>query len=162
MCYRAPLAKKENKKEKVKHFLDLDKISSLHKFLKCDNGTTVGLDHLGPPIKWWEDIGYEGQRSNPSINTITKLENIYSKKFTYDALYMFRNIAEASFTKNMDVCMVEENEIMTNSQKRTTSVLVTVTQKKAKSKKSLVPNGLSLWLGFQGLNHINKQKRLPI
>ena len=34
MCYRAPPAKKENEKEKVKHFLDLNKISSLHNFLK--------------------------------------------------------------------------------------------------------------------------------
>ena len=71
-------------------------------------------------------------------------------------------MAEASSTKNMDVCVVEENEIMTNSQKKTTSALVTVTQKKAKSKKSLTPNGLSLWFGFQALNHINKQKGLPI
>ena len=71
--------------------------------------------HIGPPIKWWEDNGCEGQRSNPSINTITKLKHTYSKKFTYDVLYSFSNMAETSSTKNMDVCVVEENEIMTNS-----------------------------------------------
>ena len=52
------------------------------------------------------------------------------------------------------------NDINT-SQKRTTGALVTITQKKAKNKKSLGAKGLSLWLGFQALNHINKQKDLP-
>ena len=121
--------------------------------------------HLGPPIKWWEDIGYEGQRSNLLLNTIhltTILSKKYNKKCTYDVLHRFQNMAEASSTKNMDVCVVEENEIMNNSQKRTTSALVTITPKKAKSKKNLVPNGLSLWLGFHTLNHINKQKGLPM
>ena len=121
--------------------------------------------HLGPPIKWWEDIGYGGQRSNISINTIhlaTIFFKKYTKKHTYDAFHRFQSMAEASSTKNMDVCVVEENEITNNSQKRTTSALVTITPKKAKSKKSLVPNGLSLWLGFPALNHINKQKGLPM
>ena len=75
---------------------------------------------------------------------------------------MFKTMAEASSTKNMDVCVVEENEIIIHSQKRTTSALVTIIQKKAKSKKNLGSNGLSLWLGFQALNHINKQKELPM
>ena len=71
-------------------------------------------------------------------------------------------MAEASSTKNMDVCVVEENEIINTSQKITTSDVVTIIQKKAKSKRSLGFNGLSLWLEFPALNHINKQKTLPL
>lgn len=70
-------------------------------------------------------------------------------------------MAEATLTINIDVCVVEENEFINTSQKRTTSVLVSITEKKTKSKKSLGLNGLSLWLGFQSLNHINKQRKLP-
>ena len=46
-------------------------------------------------------------------------------------------MAEASSTRNMDVCVIDENEIINNSQKRTTSALVLITQKKAESKKVL-------------------------
>ena len=84
----------------------------------------------------------------------------YSKKPLYDALHRFPSMAETSSTKNIDVCVVEENEIINTSQKRTNSALLTITQKKSKSKKSLGPNGLSLWFGFPALNLINKQKEL--
>lgn len=58
----------------------------------------------------------------------------------YDALFRSQHMAEASSTKNMDGCVVEENEIVNPSQKRTTSALLTITHKK--SKKRLEPNGL--------------------
>ena len=117
--------------------------------------------HIGPPIKWWEDIGYEAQGSNVLTKTLTNIAlKILAKNLTH-VLYRFETMAEASSTRNMDVCVVEENEIINTSQKRTTSALVTITQKKAKSKKSLGSNGLSLWLGFPALNHINKHKELP-
>ena len=122
--------------------------------------------HRGPPIKWWEDMGRETQKSNVFLNTIKHFAHtslkFYPKNFLYDDLYRFTRMAEASSTKNMDVCVVEENEIINTSQKRTTSALVTIIQKKAKSKRSLGFNGLSLWLGFPALNHINKQKELPL
>ena len=118
--------------------------------------------HIGPSIKWWEDIGYKAQRSNVLTNTTKNLINIslkiFSKSFIHAALYMTKYMAEASSTTNMDVCVVEENEIMTTSQKKITLALVTITQNKAKSKKSLEPNGLSLWLRFKALNLITKQK----
>ena len=120
---------------------------------------------LGSPIKWWEEVGYETQRSNDMLNATHELGNIPSKcysKISMHALYRFIHMAEASSTKNMDVCIVAENEITNTSQKRIPSALVTITQKKAKTKKSLGVKGLSLWLGFQALNHINKQKDLPI
>ena len=62
----------------------------------------------------------------------------------------------------MDVCVVVKNKIINTSPKKSTTALVTITQKKTKSKKSLEANGLSLWLGFQALNLINKQKELPL
>ena len=121
--------------------------------------------HIGPPIKWWEDIGREVQRSKTLLNTIKiameKSLQICSKNLIYDALHRFSNMAETSSTKNIDVCVVEENEIINSSQKRTSTPLLTITQKKAKNKKSLGPNGLSLWLGFPALNLVNKQKELP-
>ena len=49
---------------------------------------------------------------------------------------MFKYMDEASSTRNMDVCVVEENEIINTSQKVITSALVTITQKKLKVKKS--------------------------
>ena len=94
-----------------------------------------------------------------TYNLINIFSLLYAKTPTH-AFYRFRHMAEASFTRNMDVCIVAENEINT-SQKRSITALVTITQKKAKSKKSLGAKGLSLWLGFQVLNHINKQKDLP-
>ena len=94
-----------------------------------------------------------------TYNLINIFSLLYAKTPTH-AFYRFRHMAEASSTRNMDVCIVAENEINT-SQKRSTTALVTITQKKAKSKKSLGAKGLSLWLGFQVLNHINKQKDLP-
>jgi hypothetical protein len=39
---------------------------------------------------------------------------------------LIQNMAETSSTKNMDVYMVEENEIMKNSQKIITFALVTI------------------------------------
>ena len=72
-------------------------------------------------------------------------------------------MAEASSTKNMDVCIVDENEIINTSQKQTTSALVTITQKKAKSKTILRSRTSSyLWLGFHALNLLNKEKNLPM
>jgi hypothetical protein len=71
-------------------------------------------------------------------------------------------MATASFTRLMDVCIVDENELITSSQKRTTTAIITSTQKKAKSKKNLGPKYSSLWLGFYALNHLNKQKEPPI
>ena len=71
-------------------------------------------------------------------------------------------MAEASSTRNMDVCVIDENEVINISQKRTTSALITITQKKAKSKKDQGSKYSSLWLGFQPLNLINKQKELPM
>lgn len=37
---------------------------------------------------------------------------------------------------------------------------MTITQNKAKSKKSFGVKGLSLWLSFQALNHINNRKQM--
>jgi hypothetical protein len=53
-------------------------------------------------------------------------------------------------------------KLQTTHKKKTTSALVTITQKKTKSKKNLGVKSLSLWLDFQALNHINKKKDLPL
>ena len=55
----------------------------------------------------------------------------------------------------MDLCVVEEDEIVNTSQKRSTTALGTITHKKSKSKKNLGLNGL--WFGFHATNLINKQ-----
>ena len=44
-------------------------------------------------------------------------------------------MTEASSTKNMDLCVVEEDEIVNISQKRSTTALGTITHKKPKSKR---------------------------
>ena len=128
--------------------------------------TSTTNNHLGPPIKWWEDVGYGDKMSNDLSKTIHKHVNIFSSqpyaKNSIHALYMFKNMAETSTTRNMDVCVVAENGITNSSQKRTSTALVTITQKNVKNKKILGVKGLSLWLGFQALNHINKQKDLPL
>lgn len=51
-------------------------------------------------------------------------------------------MTQVNSTKNMDVCVVERKEIINTSQKRIISALVTITQKKAKSKKSIGPISL--------------------
>ena len=85
-----------------------------------------------------------------------------SKKYTpYDVIYRTA-MAEPSSTKNMDICVIDKNEIINTSQKRTTFAIVTTTQKKAKSKKVLGSKHSSLWFGFHALNHTNKQKEQPI
>lgn len=47
-------------------------------------------------------------------------------------------MAEASSTRNMNVCVVDENEIINTSKKRTISAIVTTTQKRPKEKKSMI------------------------
>ena len=90
------------------------------------------------------------------------VEFISKNDIPYDFIHRSRNMDEASSTRNMDVCVVDENKVINTSQKRTTSALVTITQKKAKSKKDQGSKYSSLWLGFHALNIINKQKELPI
>ena len=115
--------------------------------------------HVGPPIKWWEDIGKETERSNTKFNITKNIKIIsfsfHSKKFLYALLYRLIDMTEASSTKNMDLCVVEEDEIVNTSQKRSTTALGTITHKKPKSKKNLGRN--SLWFGFHATNLINKQ-----
>ena len=123
--------------------------------------------HLGPPIKWWGGICLKRQRSNtPESDTKcyrNAFAHIRSKKPTiYDSICRTKTMAAASSTRNKDDCVVEENEVINNSQKRTPSAIVTATQKKTKSKKNLRTKYSSLWLGFQALNLINKQKELPM
>jgi hypothetical protein len=94
--------------------------------------------HLGPPIKWWEEVGNETQRSNDMLKAPHKLVNIFSKFYSKKPMhvfYRFTHMAEASSTKNMDVCIVAENEITNSSQKRTTSALVTITKKRLRAKR---------------------------
>jgi hypothetical protein len=77
--------------------------------------------HLGPSIKWWEDVGDETKRNNDMLNASHKPVNIFSKLYSKNsmhALYRFKPMAEASSTKNMNVCIVVENEITNNSQKK--------------------------------------------
>ena len=77
-------------------------------------------------------------------------------------IYRTKSMAEASSTRNLDVCVVDENVIVNTSQKRTTSTTVATLQKKAKNKKDQNSKYSSLWLGFQALNLLNKQKELPM
>lgn len=90
--------------------------------------------------------------NNVLSNTTKDCENIslkvYSKKLIYIALYKFNYMAEASFTRNMDVCVVDKNKIINTSQK-TTSALITITQKKAKILKDVEPHNLFLWIRLQ-------------
>ena len=90
--------------------------------------------HLGPPIKWWGGICLKKQRSNTSQNATTcygnaLVQSCSKKQKSYDLIY--RTMAATSSTRNMDVCVVEENEVINNSQKRITSAIVTATQKKS-------------------------------
>lgn len=149
--------------DKSEHYLS-HKDKDLCSYLSKHSFSTSNY-HQGPPIKWWENIGYETKRKNVKLKPTYELVKFSSKpqsKNCIYALYRFNYMAEASSTKNMDVCIVAENEITNNPQKITTSALLTITQKKAKSKKNLGAKGLSLWLGFQALNHIYKQKDLPL
>ena len=121
--------------------------------------------HLGPPIKWWGGICLKKQRSDTSKNAIRCYGNVFVQSHSKEQKpddFIYRTMAAASSTRNLDVCMVEENEVINNSQKRTTSAIVTATQKKTKSKKDLESKYSSLWLGFQVLNLLNKQKELPM
>ena len=84
------------------------------------------------------------------------------KRFSYDFIHMTKPMAKASSTINMNVCVVDDNEIINTSQKTTTSTRVTTTQKEVKSKKDQGAKYSSLWLGFQALNLVNKQKESPM
>ena len=73
----------------------------------------------GPSIKWWDGICLEKQRSNILENDTNTYENVVvlclSKKYTpYDVIYMTA-MAEASSTKNMDICVIDKNEIINTS-----------------------------------------------
>ena len=119
--------------------------------------------HVGLPIKWWEDINNETEMNNTKLN-ITKNIKIISFSFHcknshYIIIYRFIDIAEVSSTKNMDICVVEETEIVNTSQKKRTTALVTITHKNPKSKKNL--GRTHLWFRFHALNPINKKKQVP-
>ena len=120
----------------------------------------------GPPIKWWEGIGQEVERSNNLLYAtlnVSKMLSLFSEKDeAFDFIHRFVKMAQTSSTRHMDVCIVDENEIITTSQKRTTSALATSSQKKAKNKKDLKTKYSSLWLGFQALNLIHKEREVPI
>ena len=117
--------------------------------------------HVGLPIKWWEDINNETEMSNTKFNIIKNIKIIsfsfHCENSLYIIIYRFIDIAEASSTRNMDICVVEEIEIVNTSQKRRTTALVTITHKNPKSKKSL--GRTHLWFRFHALNAINKQKK---
>ena len=103
---------------------------------------------LGPSIKWWEGICLEKQRSNILENSTNTYRNVLvlclSKKHTlYDVIYRTAMAASRS-TKNIVVCIIDENEII-NTSKKTTSAIITTTQKNTKSKKILGSKYSSLW-----------------
>ena len=82
----------------------------------------------GPPIKWWEGIGQEVERSNnqayATLNVSQMLYLFFEKDEIFYFIHKFVKMAQTSSTRHMDVCIVDENEIITSSQKRTTSALV--------------------------------------
>ena len=128
---------------------------------------SITKHHSGSPIKWWEGVCCETKRSNILICLLeTFWNNIVERSsenaISYAIIHRSKKMAEASSTQNLDVCIVEENEVINISQKRTTSAQLTITQKKAKNKKNLGSKHASLWIGFQALNLLNKQKNLPI
>ena len=125
---------------------------------------SINKYQLGSPIKWWEGTCFEIQRSNISTNATPTYGNIMplAKKHSSYMIYRTKSMAEASSTRNLDVCVVNENVIVNSSQKRTTSTTVATLQKKAKNKKDQNSKYSSLWLGFQALNLLNKQKELPM
>ena len=65
------------------------------------------------------------------------LEKPYENVVSYVIVHRSKHMTKASFMRNMDVCAVEENEVINTSPKKTTLALVTMVQKKAKSKKNL-------------------------
>lgn len=77
--------------------------------------------YTGPSIKWWEDTSYEAQKSNVLSNNIKNSENtslkVYSRNLIYVAMYKSKYTVEASSTRNMDICVVEETKIINTSQK---------------------------------------------
>ena len=89
-------------------------------FLKINNyffSTTKY--YLGPSIKWWGGIGYEVKRSNISVYaTIIKVKLFSKCHKSYDLIYRVENMDEASSTRNMEICVVDENEIITSSQEK--------------------------------------------
>lgn len=102
---------------------------------------SITKHHSGSPIKWWEGVCCETKRSNILICLLeTFWNNIVERSsenaISYAIIHRSKKMAEASSTRNLDVCIVEENEVINTSQKRTTSAQLTITQKKAKNKKT--------------------------
>ena len=152
--------------DKGEHFLS-HKDNDLCSYLACHHFSSQNKYQLGSPIKWWEGICFKNKRSNVSVKARKCYANvivqIFSKKpLSYAFIQRTKTMAEASSTRNMDICVMGENEIINTSQKRTTSTMLAIAQKKAKNKKILESKYSSLWLGFQALNLINKQKELPM
>ena len=152
--------------DKGEHFLS-HKDNDLCSYLACHHFSSQNKYQLGSPIKWWEGICFKNKRSNVSVKAKKCYANvivqIFSKKpLSYAFIQRTKTMAEASSTRNMDICVMGENEIINTSQKRTTSTMLAIAQKKAKNKKILESKYSSLWLGFQALNLINKQKELPM
>ena len=72
-------------------------------------------------------------------------------------------MAAASTTNvEMEMGMVDENETISSSQKRSTMAQVTISQKKAKGKMVVEPKYPPFWLGFQAMNWTNRSKDYPI
>ena len=109
-----------------------------------------------PQIKLW---GGYGLRENRKIS--------YAKLWKISYLLIFwytgENMTRASTTNvDMEMGMVDENEIISSSQKRPTMAQVTISQKKAKGKLVVEPKHPPFWLGFQAMNWTNRSMDYPI
>ena len=109
-----------------------------------------------PQIKLWGGYGFRANRKTS-----------YTKLWKIPHLLIFLHIGEnmaAASTTNVEVemGMVDENEIISSSQKRPTMAQVTISQKKAKGKMVVEPKRPPFWLGFQAMNWTNRSKDYPI
>ena len=101
---------------------------------------------------------------NPSliIKIKVKLWKILHSSFV--SWHKTKKMAAASTLNNdVDLCMMDENEINSASQKRPKSMAqITISQKKAKGKLIFESKCPPFWLGFQAMNWTNIAKDYPV
>ena len=103
--------------------------------------------HLSPQIKLSGGNDLEINRSKAQ----EKLwQSIY---ILFVLLHIIANMATTSTSNmGMEMCMMDENEINSASQKHLTMAQTTISQKKAKGKLIIESKRPPFWLGFQAMN----------
>ena len=110
--------------------------------------------HLSPQIKLSKGIGVEVKRSKTKVKLCKILHSSFVSWHKTE-----KRAATRTTNNDVDLCMMDENETNSASQKCPKSMAqATISQKRAKGKLIFELKCPSFWLGFQAMNWTNRAK----